>query len=109
MKPIGPYSVYRTAGSFVFLSGQIFPDGRGIKEQAQGALENIKKILSELNLAMSDIVKATVFLKDMNHYSDFNDVYSSYFDGPFPARSAVEVSRLPKDVLVEIEVIAFRK
>ena len=111
---IGPYSQAVTAGSFVYVSGQLPINadtgnfaGSDITSQTKQSLENIKAILVEAGLNMQDVVKATVFLSDMNYFADMNAVYAQYFDEPFPARAAVEVARLPKDALVEIEAIAF--
>lgn len=110
---IGPYAQGIDTGSLVFTSGQVpinpesglIPDG--ITAQTKQSLDNVKAILEEAGLSMNNVIKATVFLKDMNQFTDMNKVYESYFTD-YPARSAVEVARLPKDVLVEIEVIALR-
>lgn len=110
---IGPYAQGIDTGSLVFTSGQVpinpesglIPDG--ITAQTKQSLDNVKAILEEAGLSMNNVIKATVFLKDMNQFADMNKVYESYFTD-YPARSAVEVARLPKDVLVEIEVIALR-
>ena len=80
----------------------------GAEAQARQSLENIKHILGEAGLTMANIVKTTVFLQDMSLFADMNKVYATYFDGDFPARSAVAVKALPKDALVEIECIAVR-
>lgn len=98
----------------VFVSGQlpidaatgVMPDG--VEAQARQSLENIKHILEAAGLTMADIVKTTVFLQDMSLFAGMNGVYATYFDGTFPARSAVAVKALPKDALVEIECIAAR-
>ncbi len=112
---IGPYSQAITAGSFVYVSGQLPLNaetgdfaGNDIAGQTKQSLENINAILTEAGLVMQDVVKTTVFLSDMNHFADMNAVYAQYFEAPFPARAAVEVARLPKDALVEIEAIAFK-
>jgi len=110
---IGPYSQGRNTGSFVFLSGQIplvrdtgkFVDG-GIKEQTEQVIANIKALLATQGLGLGDVVKSTVFLADMNEFATMNEVYSSHFTEPYPARSTVQVARLPRDARVEIEVIA---
>ncbi len=110
---IGPYAQGIDTGSFVFTSGQIpinpqtgeIPEG--IVEQTKQSLNNVKAILEEAGLNMNNVVKATVFLKNMNDFTEMNKVYESFFTD-YPARSAVEVARLPKDVLVEVEVIAIR-
>ncbi|MBN2220780.1 MAG: RidA family protein [Vallitaleaceae bacterium] len=112
---IGPYSQGIDMGNMVFTSGQIpvnpstglIPDG--IIEQAKQSLENVQAVLEAAGLSMQDVIKMTVFLKDMNTFSAMNEVYKSFFEEPYPARSAVEVARLPKDVLIEIEAIALRK
>ena len=107
---IGPYSQAIEANGMIFVSGQLPIDAatgkmaEGIEEQARQSLENIKHILEEAGL----IVKTTVFLQDMSFFAGMNGVYATYFDGAFPARSAVAVKALPKDALVEIECIAVR-
>ena len=107
---IGPYSQATDLGSLVITSGQLpidpatgaFPEG--IQEQT---LTNVKAILEAAGLTMDSVVKTTVFLSDMNNFGAMNEVYATFFtEGSYPARSAVEVARLPKDALVEIEVIA---
>lgn len=111
---IGPYSQAIDTGSFVFISGQIpvnpatgeIPEG--IEAQAAQSMANIKAILAEAELTMDNVVKTTVFLADMSLFADMNKVYAENFTAPFPARSAVAVKELPKQVLVEIEVIAVR-
>ncbi|MFI3206354.1 MAG: RidA family protein [Clostridia bacterium] len=110
---IGPYSQAVKANGFVFVSGQIpiNPEtgdfaGDDIISQTRQCLKNIMAILTEAKLGMADVVKVNVFLKDMNSFSDMNAVYAEFFTENFPARAAVEVARLPKDVLVEIEAIA---
>lgn len=111
---IGPYSQAIDTGSFVFISGQIpvnpatgeIPEG--IEAQAAQSMANIKAILAEAGLTMDNVIKTTVFLADMSLFADMNKVYAENFTAPFPARSAVAVKELPKQVLVEIEVIAVR-
>lgn len=111
---IGPYSQAIDTGSMVFISGQIpvnpatgeIPEG--IKAQATQSLANVKAILAEAGLTVDNVVKTTVFLADMSMFADMNEVYAQTFTAPFPARSAVAVRELPKQVLVEIEVIAVR-
>lgn len=111
---IGPYSQAIDTGSFVFISGQIpvnpatgeVPEG--IKAQAAQSISNIKAILAEAGLSIDNVVKTTVFLADMALFGEMNEVYAQEFTAPFPARSAVAVRELPKQVLVEIEVIAVR-
>ena len=110
---IGPYSQAIEANGMVFVSGQLPIDAatgkmaEGIEEQARQSLENIKHILEETGLTMGNIVKTTVFLQDMSFFAGMNGVYATYFDGAFPARSAVAVKALPKDALVEISVSRF--
>ena len=110
---IGPYSQAIQVGNLVYTSGQIpidpatgaFVEG-GIKEQTRQSLTNVKAILEEVGLSMSNVVKTTVFLADMADFADMNAVYAEFFSEPYPARSAVAVKTLPKGALVEIEVIA---
>lgn len=109
---IGPYSQAIDTGSMLYASGQIpinpttgeIPEG--IKAQTAQSLENVKAILAAAGLTTANVVKTTVFLADMNHFAAMNEVYASVFEAPYPARSAVAVRTLPKNVLVEIEVIA---
>jgi len=108
---IGPYSQAIEANGMVFVSGQLPIDaatGVMAEAQARQSLENVKHILEEAGLSMANIVKTTVFLADMSLFADMNKVYATYFEGDFPARSAVAVKALPKDALVEIECIAVR-
>ena len=110
---IGPYSQAIKVGNLVYTSGQIpidpatgsFVEG-GIKEQTRQSLQNVKAILEEAGLTMKNVVKTTVFMADMNDFADMNAVYAGFFSEPYPARSAVAVKTLPKDALVEIEVVA---
>ena len=110
---IGPYAQAVATGDLVITSGQLpinpatgaFPEG--IAEQTRQSLENVKAILAQAGTGMDRIIKTTVFLSDMNNFGAMNEVYATFFtEGNYPARSAVEVARLPKDALVEIEVIA---
>jgi 2-iminobutanoate/2-iminopropanoate deaminase len=109
---IGPYSQAVKSGHLVFLSGQIALDTSGnivsddVQAQTHQVMKNIAAILKTVNADYSAIVKTSIFLKDMNDFAAVNAVYASYFSGDFPARETVEVSRLPKDVRVEISVIA---
>ena len=111
---IGPYSQAIEVNGMLFLSGQLPIDAatglmaEGIEEQAKQSLSNIKHILEEVGLTMANVVKTTVFLADMSLFADMNKVYSTFFEGEYPARSAVAVKALPKDALVEIECIAVR-
>ena len=110
---IGPYSQAVIVGDLLITSGQIpidpatgaFPEG--IEAQTRQSLTNVKAILAEAGLTMKNVVKTTVFLSDMNNFAAMNGVYATFFEeGSYPARSAVQAARLPKDALVEIEVIA---
>ncbi|WP_391570753.1 RidA family protein [Cohnella sp.] len=109
---IGPYAQAVRTGNLLYTSGQIplTPAGElvagGIQDQTRQVLANLKAVLSAEGLEFSDVIKTTVFLKDMNQFAEFNEVYASHFGTHTPARSTVEVARLPKDVLVEIELIA---
>ena len=110
---IGPYSQGIAAGQTVYVSGQLPIDPatgaipEGIAAQTAQSLKNIKAILAQQEMTLATVVKTTVFLKDMNDFAAMNEVYAQFFEGPaYPARSAVEVARLPKDVLVEIEAVA---
>ena len=110
---IGPYSQAIQVGNLVYTSGQIPIDPAtgaivegGIKEQTRQSLTNVKAILESAGLTMSNVVKTTVFMADMNDFAEMNSVYAEFFAEPYPARSAVAVKTLPKGALVEIEVIA---
>ncbi len=112
-KPIGPYSQAIRTNGFLYVSGQVALDpktgemtGADIGQQTERALENVKGILEAAGSNLHHVVKTTVFLKDMNDFAAMNEVYAKYFTSAPPARSTVQVSRLPKDALVEIEVIA---
>jgi 2-iminobutanoate/2-iminopropanoate deaminase len=112
---IGPYSQANVAGGFLFTAGQIPLDpatmqivGTTAAEQTMQALTNAKAIVEAGGYALDDVVKATVFIRDMGQFGNINEVYQTFFPAAPPARSVVEVSRLPKDVLVEIELIAYR-
>jgi 2-iminobutanoate/2-iminopropanoate deaminase len=112
-KPIGPYSQAIRAENFIFLSGQIPIDPKtgelvkgDIRQQTQQVLENMKGVLESQGLGMEDVVKVNIFLKDMGNFNQMNEVYATYFSSSPPARSTVEVSRLPRDVDLEIEAIA---
>ena len=109
---IGPYSQAVRIGNLVFTSGQIplRPDGTvvegSVAEQTRQVLDNLRAVLSAAGSGLEHVVKATVFVTDIGQFSDLNEVYAQYFSAPFPARTTVEVSRLPRDVLVEIEAVA---
>ena len=113
--PIGPYSLGVWAGDLLFVSGQTPIDpatgtvaSDNVTEQAHQTIKNVRAILEAAGLTLDNVVKATVFIKNMNDFDAINEVYASYFQKPYPARSCVEVARLPRDVLVEIEVVASR-
>jgi len=114
--PIGPYSQgVLVNGSFLFIAGQIPIDPKSgevitgdIKMQTRQVLKNLSAILEKGGLTLNDVVKTTVFLKNMNDFADMNSVYAEFFKTLPPARSAVEVARLPRDVKVEIEAIAVK-
>ena len=109
---IGPYSQAKIVNGMVYTSGQLgmFPNDNlpeGVQAQAIQSLTNIKNILEAAGSSMDKVVKTLVFIKDMNDFGKVNEVYGTFFkEGAYPARSCVEVARLPKDALVEIEVVA---
>ncbi|MBB6674903.1 RidA family protein [Cohnella nanjingensis] len=109
---IGPYAQAVRVGQLLFTSGQIplMPSGElvagGIEEQTHQVFRNLQAVLAAEGATLANVVKATVFLKDMNQFAAFNAVYAGYFGDHTPARSTVEVARLPRDVFVEIELIA---
>ncbi len=112
-KAIGPYSQAIQAGNFLFLSGQIPLDPKtgelvkgDIRKQTQQVLENIKGILESQGLGMENVVKSTIFLKDIANFNQVNEVYATYFLSSPPARSTVEVTKLPRNADIEIEAIA---
>lgn len=111
---IGPYSQVIVAGDLVFVSGQlpVVPEtgefAGDIRENTHQCLKNIKAILSEEGLDLSNVVKTTVLFKDMNDFAAMNEVYAQYFTEPYPARAAFEVAKLPKGSNIEIEAIAHR-
>ncbi|WP_416327189.1 RidA family protein [[Eubacterium] hominis] len=109
-KALGPYSPATKLGDFVFLSGQVPLDpktgevvGTTIEEQTHQVMKNIGAVLADMGLAYKHIIKTTIFVADLNDFDKLNEVYGSYLEEPFPARSCVQVARLPKDVKVEIE------
>lgn len=109
---IGPYSQAIQTGDFLFVSGQIPLDptsgeliGAGVEEQAAQVLKNLRAVIQAAGGSMAQVVKTTIFLKNMDDFAAVNEVYGAFFEAPFPARATVEVSRLPKDVKVEIEAI----
>lgn len=112
-KPIGPYSQAIKSNGFLFVSGQVALDpqtgefvGADVRQQTERVLENLKAILDASGASFHHVVKTTVFLKDMNDFAAMNEVYARYFAAAPPARSTVQAARLPKDALVEIELIA---
>lgn len=113
---IGPYSQAIEIGNFVFCSGQIPLDpisgslvGEGdVEAQTKQVLKNVTAVLAEAELKLEHVVKSTIFLKNMGDFPKVNPIYAEHFQAPFPARSTVEVARLPRDVLIEIEVIAHK-
>lgn len=112
---IGPYNQAIQVGNMLFASGQLgldpatgnFPKG-GVKEQTIQSFQNVKAILEEAGFSINNVVKTTVFLADMADFAAMNEIYASQFEGDFPARSAVAVKTLPKNALVEVEVIAVK-
>ena len=111
---IGPYSPALKIGNLIFASGQIPIDPQtgeivegGIEKQAEQSLQNLKAVLKPYLIDFNNIVKVTIFLRDMNNFPKVNEIYSQYFDKQFPARSCIEVSSLPKDAQIEIEAIAY--
>ena len=108
---LGPYSHAMVVNNLVFTSGQIPLDTEGnivsddVKEQTKQVLDNLSVVLEEAGPDLNSVVKATIFISDMNEFQQINEVYGSYFSEHQPARSCVEVARLPKDVKVEIEVV----
>lgn len=112
-KPIGPYSQAIRANGFAFLSGQVALDPQSgdivsadVRQQTERVLENLKAVLEAAGASLHHVVKTTVFLKSMDDFPAMNEVYGRYFTSAPPARSTVEVSRLPKNALVEIDVVA---
>ena len=109
---IGPYSQAIVSNGMVYCSGQIPIDPKtgniveGVENQAHQVFTNIKNLLEAAGTSIDNVIKTTVFIKDMNDFAKINEIYAQYFTEPYPARSCVEVARLPKDVLLETEVIA---
>ena len=112
-KAIGPYSTANIIGNTCFMSGMlgVNPEtgklAEGIEAQALQAMTNVKTVLEEMGLATANVVKTTVFLADLNDFAKVNSIYADFFGPDYPARSCVQVARLPMDALVEIEAIAF--
>lgn len=112
-KAIGPYAQAIKFGNLVFTSGQIAIDPKtdkivegGIESQARQVFDNIKEVLEAARSSLKDVLKVTVYMKDLSQFTNMNEIFSLYFGANKPARSCVEVSRLPKDVLIEVDVIA---
>ena len=113
--PVGPYSQAVKVGEFIYVSGQVSMDsstgklvGASIEDQTRQCLENIKAILEVAGSSIDSVVKVSVFIKDMDEFQEMNKIYGQYFTKNFPARSCVQVAKLPLDVKVEIEVIALQ-
>lgn len=113
--PIGPYSHAVIAGNTLYISGQVGKDPKSgelilteIKAETKQVMQNLQGILSDAGMDFSNVVKTTIFLKDMNNFAAMNEVYGSYFKKDFPARETVQVSKLPLDVNVEISMIAVK-
>lgn len=109
---IGPYSQAICAGNLVYTSGQLPLNPKtgmmasGIADQTRSVLENLKAVLNAAGTDLSKVIKTTVFIKDMSDFAEMNKVYGEYFPAPYPARSCVEVARLPKDAAIEVEAVA---
>ena len=113
-EPIGCYSQAVLAGDWIFISGQIGMDpqthaliGPGFSEQLRQVFTNLEAVIQEAGASFEKIAKLTIYLQDLNHFSEVNNMMSNYFKSPFPARATVEVSKLPKDALVEIDAIVY--
>ena len=113
--PIGPYNQAILANNILYISGQVCIDpatgnlkNKDLQEETHQVMHNLKFILQEAQMNFNNVVKTTIFLTDMNRFSEVNDIYGKYFEGDFPARETVEVSALPKFVNVEISMIAVR-
>ena len=114
-KPVGPYSQAVSFGEFIYSSGQVGlnSEGKFVSDDVQGqtkqTLENLKSILEDNGSSLENVIKTTVYLRDMNDFKPMNEIYAEYFGSSLPARSTVAVVGLPLDAKVEIEVIAFKK
>ena len=112
---IGPYSQGMVIGDLIFVSGQIGADPAGtlvpggVKEQTETALRNVGALLAAARVSFQEVVKTTVYLKDMAAFAEMNEAYAKFFAQPFPARATVQVAGLPKNALVEIEAVAVRR
>lgn len=114
-KAVGPYSQAIKCGNFLFISGQLPIDSNSgkmsessYKDQAAQSMKNIVAILEECDMTVDDLVKTTIYLTDMAKFGEVNEVYESFFGDNYPARSCVQISKLPKGALVEIEAIGFK-
>ena len=114
-EPIGPYSQAVQAGSFLFISGQVAidpatgnVDAKDINEETFQVMKNLTAILHEAQMDFNNVIKTTIFLSDMSHFATVNEIYSGFFTGDYPARETVAVKGLPKNVNVEISMIASR-
>lgn len=114
-KPVGPYSQAVSFGEFIYSSGQVGLNSEGkfvsddVQDQTKQTLENLKSILEDNGSSLENVIKTTVYLRDMNDFKPMNEIYAKYFGSSLPARSTVAVVGLPLDAKVEIEVIAFKK
>jgi len=114
-KPVGPYSQAVSFGEFIYSSGQVGLNSEGkfvsddVQDQTKQTLENLKSILEDNGSSLENVIKTTVYLRDMNDFKPMNEIYARYFGSSLPARSTVAVVGLPLDAKVEIEVIAFKK
>lgn len=114
MKAIGPYSLGLKVGEMIYISGQLPIDletqniiHTDLKKQAIQVFENLEAILQDVDLSLQNVIKSTIFLKNLDDFNIVNQVYALYFSPPYPARSTVEVSRLPKDALIMVECVAY--
>ncbi|MBN2157021.1 MAG: deaminase [Candidatus Lokiarchaeota archaeon] len=109
-KPVGPYSPYRIVGNQLFVSGQIPNDVNvSIKEQTRQVLEKLKALVEQAGFYMTDVVKCTVYLEDIEDFAEMNEVYATFFTEPFPARAAIAVKDIVKKVKVEIDCFAVKQ
>ena len=113
--PIGPYNQAIVVNDTIYISGQICIDpstgnlkNKDVQEETHQVMQNLKSILQEAGMSFNDVVKTTIFITDMNRFSEINEIYGKYFDGDFPARETVQVSALPKFVNVEISMMAVK-
>lgn len=113
--PIGPYNQAIVVNDTIYISGQICIDpstgnlkNKDVQEETHQVMQNLKSILQEAGMSFNDVVKTTIFITDMNRFSEINEIYGKYFDGDFPARETVQVSALPKFVNVEISMVGVK-